>query len=209
MERKNYFVENLRKTLREDNNFIPKINKLAHALYSIYRLDVTTHPHPPHSEGLCSYMSGKKNNGSGIGFGFEVPKSYAIVICSAGMVRLSTQNTLCLLQTNNHNKTEKKQQNNEHNTQQKLQKPKTPTLYQNPVCLISHSTLHCHWYINNRSPVSPAGKKSFFFVLADVGFWVQGSGSPGNDVGHGPGATDFLPTPYHSGVNAFNMPRVF
>jgi hypothetical protein len=140
---------------------------------------------------------------------FEVPKSYAIVICSAGMVRLSTQNTLCLLQTNNHNKTETKQQNNEHNTQQKLQKPKTPTLYQNPVCLISHSTLHCHWYINNRSPVSPAGKKSFFFVLADVGFWVQGSGSPGNDVGHGPGATDFLPTPYHSGVNAFNMPRVF
>ena len=31
---------------------------------------------------------------------FEVPKSYANIICSGGMVRLSTQNTRCLLAKN-------------------------------------------------------------------------------------------------------------
>jgi hypothetical protein len=137
LERKNYFVENLRKTLREDNNFIPKINKLAHALYSIYRLDVTTHPHPPHSEGLCSYMSGKKNNGSGIGFGFRSSKiiCYCHMLCWYGTVKYSKYS---LLAANQQPQQNNKTINTTHNKNYKNPKLQLSTKTQ----FVSFLTLH-------------------------------------------------------------------
>ena len=162
---------------------------------------------------------------------FEVPKSYAIIICSGwyGTVKYSKYSLLAGKTTS---ATSQKKQKTNNNNQQPTKPSTTTTTQQQPTTnnqqptnnnktttstnnnnntLVTHSTLHCHWYINNKSPVSPAGKKSFFFVLADVGL---GSGFTvqvlrGTTLATAPGPRTF--SPHHStrGVNAFNMPRVF
>ena len=123
------------------------------------------------------------------------------------MVRLSTQNTLCLLaKPTSATQKAKSPTTNKTNKQQTTNKTTTSTNNNNNT-LVTHSTLHCHWYINNKSPVSPAGKKSFFFVLADVGlgsgFTVQVLRGMTLATARGHGLSPHTIPLYHSGVNAF------
>ena len=138
---------------------------------------------------------------------FEVSKfqnqCYYHMLCWYGTVKyskyslLAGKTTSSAKQQNNntkHNKTNNQQPTT--NNQQPTNNNKTTTSTDsNNNTLVTHSTLHCHWYINNKSPVSPAGKKSFFFVLADVGL---GSGFTvqvlrGTTLATAPGPRTFSP----------------